>query len=48
VEARSIITATFSQPVTASRQEQGRSIAAWLNDWLPAALAAAAKAESVK
>jgi 4-hydroxy-tetrahydrodipicolinate synthase len=47
-EARGIITATFSQPVTATRREQGHSMAAWLKEWLPAALSAVAKAESVK
>jgi dihydrodipicolinate synthase/N-acetylneuraminate lyase len=47
-EARGIITATFSQPVTASRRAQGQSMAAWLKGWLPEALAAVAKAESVK
>jgi 4-hydroxy-tetrahydrodipicolinate synthase len=47
-EARGIITATFSQPVTATRQQQGRSMAAWLKEWLPEALAAIAKTESVK
>jgi 4-hydroxy-tetrahydrodipicolinate synthase len=47
-EARGIITATFSQPVTTTRREQGRSMAVWLKEWLPEALAAVAKSESMK
>ena len=42
-EARGILTATFSQPVTTQRQEQGRRMAAWLHKWLPDALASITK-----
>jgi 4-hydroxy-tetrahydrodipicolinate synthase len=42
-EARGILPATFSQPVTAARLEQGRKMAAWFRDWLPAALESIAK-----
>jgi 4-hydroxy-tetrahydrodipicolinate synthase len=38
-EARGIAKATFSQPVTVHRLEQSHSLAAWLKDWLPTALA---------
>ncbi len=47
-EARGIVTATFSQPVTAARREQGKGMAAWLHEWLPGALASVAQAESAK
>jgi 4-hydroxy-tetrahydrodipicolinate synthase len=40
VEARGVMKATFSQPVTKHRLEQSRSMAAWLEGWLPDALAA--------
>jgi 4-hydroxy-tetrahydrodipicolinate synthase len=38
-EARGILRATFSQPVTEHRMEQSRALTAWLMEWLPAALA---------
>jgi 4-hydroxy-tetrahydrodipicolinate synthase len=47
-EARGIVPATFSQPVTATRDQQGKEMAAWLKDWLPAALAAVSKTASTK
>jgi 4-hydroxy-tetrahydrodipicolinate synthase len=41
VEARGIVKATFSQPVTEHRLVQSRAMAAWLKDWLPSAIAGA-------
>ena len=40
VEARGIIPATFSQPVTGRREEQARRMASWFLEWLPSAVAA--------
>lgn len=38
VEARGIMEATFSQPVTDHRIAQGRQMAAWFQEWFPAAV----------
>ncbi|MCU1321972.1 MAG: hypothetical protein JWM43_1621 [Acidobacteriaceae bacterium] len=37
-EARGILRATFSQPITEHRTEQHMALNAWLAEWLPAAL----------
>ncbi|WP_213805538.1 dihydrodipicolinate synthase family protein [Granulicella sp. dw_53] len=39
-EARGIVPATFSQPVTQHRREQGRAVVAWMQEWLPGAIEA--------
>lgn len=38
VEARGIVPATFSQPVTAHRAAQSRQMAAWFQEWFPSAV----------
>ena len=38
VEARRVIAATFSQPLTPHRHAQGKELAAWLETWLPSAV----------